>query len=98
MFFTSKLAAVRKNHFGLTNLPDAIRIPAIGNRPEILEKPIEEATLDDLAFATRALNADFDVVADRLHALRKLYTLARDAGALGADCAIDAVAAMKRER
>lgn len=98
MFLTSKIAAVRKHHFGLTNLPDAIRVPAMGDRPETSAKSIETVTLDDLAFAMRALNTEFDVVADRLHALRKLYTLARDAGALGSDCAIDAVAAMKRER
>jgi hypothetical protein len=98
MFFTSKLAAVRKQHFSLGSLPDAIRIPAVGDRPETAAKPIETASLDDLAFALRALNAEFDAVADRLHALRKLYTLARDADALGSDCAIDAVAAMKRER
>ena len=98
MFLTSKLAAVRKQHFSLGSLPDAIRIPAAGDRPEAPAKPIESATLDDLAFAMRALDAEFDTIANRLHALRKLYTLARDAGALGSDCAIDAVASMKRER
>lgn len=98
MFLTSKLAVVRKHLFGLTSLPDTIRIPAIGDRPETLAKPIETATLDDLAFAMRVLDAEFSAVGDRLHALRKLYTLARDTGAFGSDCAIDVVATAKRER
>ncbi|HET6377007.1 MAG TPA: hypothetical protein VFG05_01655 [Methylocella sp.] len=98
MFLTSKLSAVRRHHYGLATLPGTIRIPAVGNRQETPAKPIEEATLDDIAFAVRGIEAEFNAVAGRLHALRRLYTLARDAGALGADCAIDAVAAMKRER
>jgi hypothetical protein len=98
MFLTSKLSIVRKSHYGLASLPDTIRIPAVADRPETPAKPIEAATLDDLAFALRALDAEFSAVSDQLHALRKFYTLARDAGALGSDCAIDAVAAMKRER
>ncbi len=86
MFLTSKLAAVRKHHYGLATLPGTIRIPAVGDRPETPANPIEDATLDDLAFAMRGIEAEFNAVADRLHALRKLYTLARDAGALGSDC------------
>lgn len=98
MFLTSKLSAVRKHHYGLATLPDTIRIPAVGDRPETPTKPIETATVDDIAFAVRGIEAEFNAVADLLHALRKLYTLARGAGALGADCAIDVVAGMKRER
>lgn len=98
MFLTSNLATVRKRHFSLGNLPDTIRIPAMGDRSETPAKPIEEVTVDDIAFAMRVLETEFSAVGDRLCALRKLYTLARDAGAHGSDRAIDLVAAMKRER
>jgi hypothetical protein len=90
------LTSVRKSHFTLEALPDAIVIPALGGkRAEQTVKPITEATLDDVAFALRGLDAEFSAVSDRLHALRKLYQLARDAGAVGADCALDVVAKAK---
>ena len=49
------------------------------------------ATLDDIAFALLSAEAEFNAVGDRLHALRKLYNLARQAGALGADRVVEAV-------
>lgn len=91
MFNTSHLQALRKRHYALETLPDHIRIPAIGARSEVAAKPIEEATLDDLAFAMSAIEAEFNALGDRLHAIRKLYTLARKAGGLGADIAINVV-------
>ncbi len=92
MFFTSKLSAVRKLRCTLDALPDTIVVPALGVlRREPLVKRLEEATLDDIAFAVRGIEAEFNTVADRLHALRKLYGLAREAGALGAECAVDVV-------
>ncbi len=93
------LAAIRKRHFMLEALPDTIVIPVLGNRQaEQSVKPISEATLDDVAFALRGLDAEFSAVSDRLHALRKLYQMARDAGAIGADCALDVVASSKGKR
>lgn len=92
MFNSSRLQTLRKRHFALQSLPDQIDIPAIGTRSEIAAKPIEDATLDDLAFAVGTVEAEFNAVGDRLHALRKLYGLARQVGALGADRAVDAVA------
>lgn len=91
MFNTSYLQALRKRRYALESSPDHIRIPAIAARGEVAAKPIEEATLDDLAFAMGALEAEFNALGDRMHAIRKLYTLARKAGALGADIAINAV-------
>ena len=92
----SSLAAVRKRHFMLEALPDAIVIPALhGRRSDEGVKPITEASLDDVAFALRGVEAEFSAVGDRLHALKKLYQLARDAGALGADIAVEIVAASK---
>ncbi len=91
MTISATLTAVRKRHYALDALPDTIAIPALGARRDAVVKPIDDATLDDLAFAVRGIEAEFNAVGDRLHALRKLYGLARQAGALGADRAVDAI-------
>lgn len=90
------VAAIREIHFMLEALPDTIVIPVHGKeQAEQIVKPISEATLDDVAFALRGLDAEFSAVSDRLHALKKLYQMARDAGAVGAECALDVVANSK---
>ena len=94
----SALEALRKAHYSLSSLPDAIRIPAIPGHDEIAAKPISEATIDDLAFAMRGLEAEFNDVADKMQALRKLSQIARDAGGLGADRAVDLAARIQSER
>ena len=69
---------------------DTIVIPALGEvRREQVVKPIEDATLDDIAFALLGVEAEFSAVGDRMHALRKLYGLARQAGARGSERALD---------
>ena len=89
---SAALASLRKRHFALDALPDTIAIPVLEARQrEASVKTIEDVTLDDIAFAIRGIEAEFNAVGDRLHALRKLYTLARQAGALGADRAVDAI-------
>lgn len=98
MTISAALATVRKRHYALDALPDTIAIPALGARRDAVVKPIDDATLDDLAFALGGIEAEFNAVGDRLHALRKLYGLARRAGALGADSAIDAVSSDKGGR
>ena len=83
---SAALAALRKRHFALDALPDTIVIPAFEARQrEANVRAIADATLDVIAFAPLAAEAEFNSVGDRLHALRKLYSLARQAGALGAD-------------
>lgn len=52
--FDTPLKRLRKKSW-LNDIPDSIDIPAIGGRPATT-KPIEEASLDDLAFAIRALS------------------------------------------
>ena len=84
------LKALVQAHHSLDGLPDTIAIPAVGPRREPAAKPVEEATLDDLAFALNAIEDEFNLVGDRLHAVRKLYVLARRAGGLGADVAVAA--------
>jgi hypothetical protein len=86
------VTALRKRHIWLEALPDIIAIPALEARQrEACVKAMEDATLDDVAFAMLVTEAEFNAVGDRLHALRKLYGLARQAGALGADRAVDAI-------
>jgi hypothetical protein len=79
-----KLESLRKRHYALEALPAVISVSGS-------EMAVEEATLDDVAFATLAVEAEFNAISDRYHALRKLYALARQAGALGRDPIIDAV-------
>lgn len=85
------LATLRKRRYGLDALPDVIRVPALSPlRPSAFEVRIEEATLDELAFAADAAEAEFDRISERYHALRRLYRYARQAGARGADRAVEA--------
>ena len=92
MSTSAAVTALRKRHIWLEALPDAVSIPALEaqQRPAAV-KPIEDTTLDDIAFAMLGMEAEFNAVGDRLHALRKLYNLARQAGALGSDRAVDAI-------
>jgi hypothetical protein len=78
-------------HYSLRTLPDAITIPAAGAQRETIVKAIEDATLDEVAFALLAMEMEFNAVGDRMHALRKLYSLARQAGALGSERAAQVV-------
>lgn len=94
----SALEMLRKTHCGLTTLPDAIRVPALPGQDAIDAKLITEATLDDIAFALRGLEANSNALIDQMYALRKLSQIARDAGGIGADRAIEAAARSKVER
>ncbi len=86
------VTALRKRHIWLEALPDTVSIPVLeAQQRPAAGKPIEDATLDDIAFAMLGMEAEFNAVGDRLHALRKLYNLARQAGALGSDRAVDAI-------
>jgi hypothetical protein len=50
-----------------------------------VEKPLFDATLDEVAFAIQTLNAEGGAIHRRRNALDSLYTLARDHGCLGSD-------------
>jgi hypothetical protein len=92
MTASAAVTALRKRHIWLEALPDTVSIPALEARQRpVTDKPIEDATLDDIAFAMLGMEAEFNAVGDRLHALRKLYNLARQAGALGSDRAVEAI-------
>ena len=90
MTSTAALSELRKRHYALEALPDTIVIPVLGEvRREQVVKPIEDATLDDIAFALLGVECEFSAVGHRLHALRKLYGLVRQAGARGSERALD---------
>lgn len=77
---------LRRQHALLAALPDAIKVPIsadVGRGLNVV--PLDAATVDDVALAIRVVAVEFDEVGDRLHALQKLYSLARQAGALGAE-------------
>lgn len=79
--------------YALVDLPSSIRIPAVETRrPDEVVRPLEEATIDDVAFAILGVEAEVRVVHRRLNALRELYDLARKRGALGADNVSDTFA------
>jgi hypothetical protein len=68
----------------LQDLPETIRIPALGdNRADEVVRPLEDATFDDLAFAIQGMEAESRIHHRRLQSLRDLYDLARKRGALG---------------
>lgn len=90
----SLVTQLRCASYSLEDLPDTIRAPWRGNE-ENEPLPIEAATVDDIAFAVVAANADVSAAIRRSSALEKLHRLAREAGAAGTDLAVDA--ALKRE-
>ena len=68
----------------LRDLPETICIPALdGNRADEVVRPLEDATVDDLAFAIQGMEAESRARHRRLQGLRDLYDLARKRGALG---------------
>jgi hypothetical protein len=89
------LMGLVKAHFALEDLPDEILIPAVGPYRRPAAKLVCDATLDDLAFALNLVEEEFNAVGDRLHAIRRLYTIGRRAGGLGNDLAV-AVASAAR--
>ena len=91
---SATLASFRQRHYALQHLPEIITVPSLGaRRPVAIVRPIDLATVDDIAFALDGVEAEFNAVGDRLSALRKLYRLARQAGALGADGALESALA-----
>lgn len=87
----SKLEVLRKSHYALEKLPQRLRVPALGDRRNEADLELTDASVDDVAFAILGLEAEFSVVGDRLFALRRLYTLARQEGAFGFERVVDVV-------
>jgi hypothetical protein len=87
----TKLERVREDNLFLADLPDTIRIPPLGDCPEEVTKPIETASIDDIAFAHLALQAEASALYGGVDALHRIHDMARKNGALGADNALDAI-------
>lgn len=86
MFF--RKAAIEKlrqrSEWGMRDLPEIIRVPALeGHRTQEAVVPLEESTIDDLAFAIIGLEAQVTEMRRPLIGLRELYDQARKRGALG---------------
>ena len=89
------LERLRKDDCFIADLPDTIRIPPLGQRQEEVTKPIETASIDDIAFAQLALQARSSALFGEIEALRRINDMARKNGALGADNALEAIADKK---
>jgi hypothetical protein len=97
MFSTSKLDSLRKSHFALTNLPSVVFVAA-SDRLAKTSRPIEHASIDEVALAIVRAERAFSAAGDHLIALRKLHDLAREAGGIGSARAVDAAAKAKSRR
>jgi hypothetical protein len=89
--FKPTLQKLLKDSYYAKHVPAFIQIPALGAIEEETTKPIQEATLDDLAFAVQALDKEQSALYKRLAAVRELYSEARAKGALGAENIVDAL-------
>ena len=87
----TKLDRLREDNCFLADIPDTIRIPALGQCQDEVSKPIETASIDDIAFAQLALQTRASALYGEIDALRRIYDMARKNGALGADNALNAV-------
>ena len=92
MFF--RKAAIEKlrqrSEWGMRDLPEIIRVPALeGHRTQEAIMPLEESTIDDLAFAIIGLEAQVTEMRRPLVGLRELYDQARKRGALGTSTVTD---------
>ena len=73
------------------SLPRNVTIPPVnGDFQDPLVLLLEDATLDELAFAIQALEADRHAICRRMYDLQDLYQLARKRGVLGATTLNDA--------
>ena len=92
MFF--RKAAIEKlrqrSEWGMRDLPEIIRVPALeGHRNQEAVMPLEESTIDDLAFAIIGLETQVTEMRRPLVGLRELYDQARKRGALGTSTVAD---------
>lgn len=89
------ITRLRKAHYSLEDLPDAIIIPQHPGDESHEPLLLADATIDDIAFAIVAAEQESMAAYRRSNALQRLYKLAREAGGIGADRAV--ATAVKRE-
>jgi hypothetical protein len=84
------LTRLRNAHFTLEDLPDTISLPQHSGRGGDWVMSLEEATIDDIAFAIVAAEHESSAAYARSNSLQRLYRLAREAGGIGTDRAVGA--------
>ena len=94
--FRTPLERLRKALFDAP-IPDMIEVPAIGVQPA-RTLPIGEATVDEIAFALVAFEAENTQRYRITSALKDVVDLARQQGAVGTDRAVAAALARKEGR
>lgn len=83
--FKNILESLRKKFMSLTDLPETIRVPGHAGKPTIENLRLEDASVDDLAFAIRGISDQTSLLLSQESALRRLHDLARNRGAIGTD-------------
>lgn len=83
--FKSIIESLRKKSLSLSDLPETIRVPGHGGKPDIDGLKLEDASVDDLAFAIRGIAEKTSILLSQESALRRLHDLARARGAVGTD-------------
>ena len=79
------IETLRKKSIALSDLPETIRVPGHDGRPTIDGLRLEEASVDDLAFAIRGIADQSSVLHFQESVLRRLHDMARSRGAIGTD-------------
>ena len=90
------LTRLRKAHYSLEDLPDTISLPKHPGRDAEAPLPLEQATIDEIAFAMIAAEQESTAAHRLSSALQRLHKHAREAGGAGVDLAVEA--ALRRER
>ncbi len=83
--FMSIIESLRKKSVSLSDLPESIRVPGHGGKPDIDGLKLEAASVDDLAFAIRGIAEKTSLLLSQESALRRLHDLGRSHGAVGTD-------------
>ena len=85
------ITRLRKASYSLEDLPETINFPLRKGEPQRAPLALLDATVDDIAFAIIAAESECSAAVGRASALRRLHTLAREAGCRGTDRATDVV-------
>ena len=85
------ITRLRKAHYALEDLPETIAFPQRPGDEPREPLPVDEATVDEIAFAIVEAERESSEAHRRAAALQRLYRLAREAGCIGADRAARAV-------
>ena len=75
--FKNLIESLRKKTLSLSDLPETIRVPGHAGQTEIDRLPLDQASVDDLAFAIQGLEARSSEISCQLHSLHRLHDLAR---------------------